>query len=56
MKGIAHAYEPLSTGFDVDKIKEELKVFSSKLKTKDVRFIPISALKGDNVVNDNQTI
>ncbi len=34
-----------------NKIKEELKVFSSKLKTKDVRFIPISALKGDNVVN-----
>jgi sulfate adenylyltransferase subunit 1 len=34
-----------------NRIKEELKVFSSKLKTKDVRFIPISALKGDNVVN-----
>ena len=34
-----------------DKIKEELKIFSSKLQTKDVRFIPISALKGDNVVN-----
>ncbi len=34
-----------------NKVKEELKVFSSKLKTKDVRFIPISALKGDNVVN-----
>ena len=32
-------------------IKEDLKVFSSKLTTKDVRFIPISALKGDNVVN-----
>ena len=34
-----------------NKIKEELKIFSSKLRTKDVRFIPISALKGDNVVN-----
>ncbi len=36
---------------DYNKIKEELKIFSSKLRTKDVRFIPISALKGDNVVN-----
>ena len=24
MKGIAHAYEPLSAGFDVFKIKQEL--------------------------------
>lgn len=24
MKGITHAYEPLSAGFDVAKIKEEL--------------------------------
>ena len=32
-------------------IKEELVGFSSKLTTKDVRFIPISALNGDNVVN-----
>lgn len=24
MKGIAHAYEPLSAGFDVSKIKQEL--------------------------------
>ena len=32
-------------------IKEELKTFSSKLRTKDISFIPISALKGDNVVN-----
>jgi hypothetical protein len=25
MKGIAHAYEPLSAGFDVTSIKKELK-------------------------------
>ena len=24
MRGVAHAYEPLATGFDVSKIKEEL--------------------------------
>jgi hypothetical protein len=24
MRGIAHAYEPLAAGFDVDKIKQEL--------------------------------
>jgi len=24
MRGIAHAYEPLSHGFDVEKIKQEL--------------------------------
>ena len=34
-----------------EKIKEELVGFSSKLRTKDFRFIPISALNGDNVVN-----
>lgn len=32
-------------------IKEQLVDFSSKLTTKDVRFIPISALNGDNIVN-----
>ena len=32
-------------------IKEELTGFSSKLTTKDIRFIPISALNGDNIVN-----
>jgi len=30
--------------------------FSSKLLVKDVRFIPISALKGDNVVNRSKTM
>ncbi len=32
-------------------LKADLKAFSSKLKTKDITYIPISALKGDNVVN-----
>lgn len=32
-------------------IKEELTSFSSKLQVKDVQFIPISALLGDNVVD-----
>ncbi|MFN2430841.1 MAG: sulfate adenylyltransferase subunit 1 [Cryomorphaceae bacterium] len=34
-----------------EEIKEELEAFSSKLEISDIRFIPISALKGDNVVN-----
>ncbi len=34
-----------------ENLKEELEHFSSKLTTKDIRFIPISALFGDNVVN-----
>ncbi len=34
-----------------DKIVQEYEDFSSKLDVKDVRFVPISALKGDNVVN-----
>ncbi len=33
------------------RIKEDFEDFASKLDVKDVRFIPISALKGDNVVN-----
>ena len=33
------------------KIKSELEDFSSKLEARDLNFIPISALKGDNVVN-----
>jgi len=42
------------TNYDEDafkKIKENFENFASKLDVKDVRFIPISALKGDNVVN-----
>ena len=34
-----------------NKITEEFEEFSSKMLIKDVRFIPISALDGDNVVN-----
>ena len=37
-------------------ISSELKSFSSKLKTKDITFIPISALKGDNVVNRGENM
>ena len=37
-----------------DKIVEDFKSFSSKLNVKDIRFIPISALNGDNVVNKSQ--
>ncbi len=33
------------------KVMDQFEEFSSKLLVKDVRFIPISALKGDNVVN-----
>lgn len=34
-----------------NKIRHQFEVFSSKLLIKDVQFIPISALHGDNVVN-----
>ncbi len=34
-----------------EKIKDDFSNFASKLDVKDVEFIPISALKGDNVVN-----
>ena len=34
-----------------DQIVEEYKEFSSKLDLKDIQFVPISALKGDNVVD-----
>jgi sulfate adenylyltransferase subunit 1 len=36
------------------KIKEDIRAFASKLNVKDVRFIPISALKGDNIVHDSE--
>jgi sulfate adenylyltransferase subunit 1 len=35
---------------------EEYKIFTSKLNVKDIRFIPISALNGDNVVNKSQNM
>ncbi len=34
-----------------EKIKSDIEGFSSKLDVKDIRFVPISALKGDNVVD-----
>lgn len=34
-----------------NKIQDQFEAFAAKLDVKDVRFIPISALKGDNVVN-----
>ena len=37
-----------------DNIVQEFKEFSSKLDIKDVQFIPISALVGDNVVNRSE--
>lgn len=36
------------------KIKNDLEAFSSKLDVKDLHFIPISALNGDNVVNQSE--
>ena len=39
-----------------DKIKEDYEAFASKLEVKDVRFIPISALNGDNVVNRSENM
>ncbi|SMD34318.1 sulfate adenylyltransferase subunit 1 [Reichenbachiella faecimaris] len=38
------------------KIKEEYEAFASKLEVKDIRFIPISALNGDNVVNRSENM
>ena len=37
-----------------EKIKTEFLDFSSKLDIQDIRFVPISALKGDNVVNRSE--
>jgi sulfate adenylyltransferase subunit 1 len=37
-------------------IKNDFEKFSSKLDIKDVQFIPISALKGDNVVNRSENM
>lgn len=38
------------------KIINDYKTFSSKLNVKDIRFIPISALVGDNVVNKSKNM
>lgn len=37
-----------------DKIKADLEAFSSKLNVKDIHFVPMSALNGDNVVNSSE--
>lgn len=37
-----------------DKIQESFEAFAAKLDVKDVHFIPISALKGDNVVHRSE--
>ncbi|WP_394369904.1 sulfate adenylyltransferase subunit CysN [Flammeovirga yaeyamensis] len=37
-----------------EKIQAEFKEFAAKLNLKDIRFVPISALKGDNVVNRSE--
>ncbi|XOV92297.1 MAG: sulfate adenylyltransferase subunit CysN [Bacteroidota bacterium] len=39
-----------------DRIVDEYEKFAAKLDVKDVRFIPISALKGDNVVNRSENM
>ena len=39
-----------------DKIVKDFKAFSSKLEIKDIQFIPISALEGDNVVNRSKNM
>lgn len=39
-----------------DAIVSQFEEFSSKLLVKDIRFIPISALKGDNVVNRSENM
>ncbi|WP_371375354.1 sulfate adenylyltransferase subunit CysN [Thalassotalea aquiviva] len=38
------------------KIKEEYRAFADELNIPDVRFVPISALKGDNVVNRSEAM
>src|SRR5690606_39108079 len=39
-----------------EKIKKDIEAFASKLDVKDVHFIPISALNGDNVVNTSENM
>ncbi len=39
-----------------ERIKEEFEAFSSKLDVRDIHFIPISALKGDNVVHRSENM
>lgn len=37
-------------------IKKDLEAFSSKLNVKDIHFVPMSALNGDNVVNKSENM
>lgn len=39
-----------------EKIKADYEDFAAKLEVKDIRFIPISALNGDNVVNKSENM
>jgi sulfate adenylyltransferase subunit 1 len=39
-----------------ERIVEDFKGFATKLDVKDIRFVPISALKGDNVVNRSDNL
>ncbi len=39
-----------------NKVVEEYKTFAAKLDVNDIRFIPISALHGDNVVNKSENL
>ncbi len=39
-----------------DRIKSQYEEFASRLDVKDIRFIPISALNGDNVVNRSENM
>ena len=39
-----------------ERIKGELEAFASKLNVIDIRFVPISALKGDNVVMESENM
>jgi sulfate adenylyltransferase subunit 1 len=39
-----------------EKILEEFKSFSTKLEVNDIRFVPISALKGDNIVERSENM
>ena len=41
---------------DYNKIKKDFEDFATKLEIKDVRFIPISALNGDNVVDRSENM
>ena len=39
-----------------DRIRKEFEEFSAKLRVVDIRFVPMSALKGDNVVTESEAM